>query len=71
MSEQEAREILLGKINPDGDLFATLPFYIEWSKGHEYVLIDGGLSADEVEAIAVIMRASNSAQAGVSRRDTG
>lgn len=58
MTLDEARQHLAGSIDSrDGRLF-SLGWYLSWFPGDEYACLDGDFTADDLEAIAVNMRAT-------------
>jgi hypothetical protein len=59
MTEQRAREILAGNIQPDGSLYCVGAADAQWPTfegNKQRVWIDGEVTADELEAIAWWMR---------------
>lgn len=56
MNIDEARIILADEIMPEGGLF-SLGWYLSWKVGKEDAVLDGQFTADQLEAIALVMRA--------------
>jgi hypothetical protein len=59
MTVDEARVILGDDVKPDGSL-SCIGRYLYWKPGDETATLDADFSADELEAIAVLMRATPS-----------
>lgn len=57
MTLEEARAILGVAVQPDGSLDA-LGHYMEWKPGDKTIILDDDFTADELEAMAVHMRAT-------------
>jgi hypothetical protein len=55
MNEQQAREILGSKIQPNDDLQSNSP-YLSWRAAEDVACLDDTFSADDLEAIAWWMR---------------
>lgn len=55
MDEAKAREILKAAICPDGALHGAR-WYLDWATDCAEAALDGGFTADELEAIAWWMR---------------
>lgn len=56
MTIEEAIEILKDDIQEDGGLYG-LGWYLNWDPLDNYAVLDGYFNADQLEAIAVYMRA--------------
>lgn len=61
MTLDEARKILGSQIGESGDLNESVP-HLFYGNGDETACLDGDFSADDLEAIAVFMRASQAAK---------
>jgi membrane-bound inhibitor of C-type lysozyme len=60
MTLDQARKIIKPDvIQPDGSLY-SLGWYLAWTRGASDATLDGIFTADELEAIAVLMRAKPS-----------
>lgn len=55
MTYEEAKALLGDAIKPDGS-FYSLGYYGLWSPGDDTATLDGEFTADELEAVAVVMR---------------
>ncbi len=61
MTLDEAKEILKMGIEPNGDLTSISEYdYMLWELGDKSINIDGNVTAEQLEAIAVYMREMSS-----------
>lgn len=55
MTLEEAKALLGDAVKPDGGLYDSV-HYLAWTPGDDTACLDAYFTADELEAIAVVMR---------------
>jgi hypothetical protein len=58
MTREEAKQVLGAMVQSDGSLMAVRGHYVHWLPGDPTAILDDVFTADELEAIAVWMRAT-------------